>query len=71
MRDGMNQVKQGISHVGQRLGAPQGAAQVANCPTGNCVGVTLFLSVTVVQLLLVFIYNIFKYASKKHSNHNL
>ncbi|XP_030385850.1 protein ERGIC-53 [Scaptodrosophila lebanonensis] len=65
MRDGMNQVKQGISHVGQRLGAsPQGAAQVAPCPTGNCVGVTLFLSVTVVQLLLVFIYNIFKNRSE-------
>ncbi|XP_016933208.2 protein ERGIC-53 [Drosophila suzukii] len=64
MRDGMNQVKQGITHVGQRLGAPQGAAQVANCPTGNCVGVTLFLSVTVVQLLLVFIYNVFKNRSE-------
>lgn len=80
MRDGMNQVKQGISHVGQRwvsvissqlirliifafcfrLGMPQAAAQTGSCPTGNCVGVTLFLSVTVVQLLLVFIYNIFK-----------
>ncbi|KAH8366135.1 hypothetical protein KR093_009497 [Drosophila rubida] len=60
MRDGMNQVKQGISHVGQRLGMPQASAQTAPCPTGSCVGVTLFLSVTVVQLLLVFIYNIFK-----------
>lgn len=83
MRDGMNQVKQGISHVGQRwvglsllqvirlllisllsflfrLGMPQASAQTGACPTGNCVGVTLFLSVTVVQLLLVFIYNIFK-----------
>ncbi|XP_017129493.1 protein ERGIC-53 [Drosophila elegans] len=64
MRDGMNQVKQGITHVGQRLGGPQGAAQVANCPTGNCVGVTLFLSVTVVQLLLIFIYNVFKNRSE-------
>ncbi|XP_060652603.1 protein ERGIC-53 [Drosophila nasuta] len=64
MRDGMNQVKQGISHVGQRLGMPQGSAQTAPCPTGNCVGVTLFLSVTVVQLLLVFIYNIFKNRSE-------
>ncbi|XP_022215511.2 protein ERGIC-53 [Drosophila obscura] len=65
MRDGMNQVKQGISHVGQKLqSAPQAGAQVANCPTGSCVGVTLFLSVTVVQLLLVFIYNIFKNRSE-------
>ncbi|SPP85426.1 protein ERGIC-53 [Drosophila guanche] len=65
MRDGMNQVKQGISHVGQKLqSAPQAGAQTGNCPTGNCVGVTLFLSVTVVQLLLVFIYNIFKNRSE-------
>ncbi|XP_061398947.1 protein ERGIC-53 [Musca vetustissima] len=62
MRDGMNQVKQGITHVGQKLGAsPQ--AQTA-CPTGNCVGVTLFLGVTAVQLLLVFLYTIFKSRSE-------
>ncbi|ALC43458.1 ergic53 [Drosophila busckii] len=66
MRDGMNQVKQGISHVGQRLGTQNGA-QVAPCPTGNCVGVTLFLSVTAVQLLLVFIYNIFKNRSDSNA----
>ncbi|XP_067646729.1 protein ERGIC-53 [Eurosta solidaginis] len=63
MRDGMNQVKQGMAHVGQKLGTPQAGAQTA-CPRGNCVGVTLFLSVTVVQLLLVFLYTIFKSRSE-------
>ncbi|XP_053953969.1 protein ERGIC-53 [Anastrepha ludens] len=63
MRDGMNQVKQGMAHVGQKFGSPQAGAQIA-CPTGNCVGVTLFLSVTVVQLLLVFLYNFFKSRSE-------
>ncbi|KAL9904968.1 protein ERGIC-53 [Glossina fuscipes] len=57
MRDGMNQVKQGLSHMSQKLPTPQG--QIA-CPTSNCVGVTLFLSVTVVQLLLIFLYTVFK-----------
>uniref|UniRef100_A0A1B0BAA5 L-type lectin-like domain-containing protein n=1 Tax=Glossina palpalis gambiensis TaxID=67801 RepID=A0A1B0BAA5_9MUSC len=42
---------------GSKLPTPQG--QIA-CPTSNCVGVTLFLSVTVVQLLLIFLYTVFK-----------
>ena len=41
-----------------RVGS-NGQAQTA-CPAGNCVGVTMFLSVTAVQLLLVLLYNIFK-----------
>ena len=63
MRDGMNQVKQGMAHVGQKLSSPQASAQTV-CPTGNCIGVTLFLSVSAVQLLLVILYNVFKSRSE-------
>ncbi|XP_037956410.1 protein ERGIC-53 [Teleopsis dalmanni] len=63
MRDGMNQVKQGVAQFGQKVGSPNTNAQIS-CPTGNCVGVTLFLSVTVVQLLLVLLYNVFKSRSE-------
>ncbi|XP_055912905.1 protein ERGIC-53 isoform X1 [Eupeodes corollae] len=63
MRDGLNQVKQGMTVVGQKLNSPN-ASPLASCPSGNCVGITLFLSVTAVQLLLVLLYNVYRSRSE-------
>lgn len=57
MRDGLNQVKQGVAHVGQRLGQP---APLSSCPTQNCVSLVTFLVVAGVQLAILLVYNIYK-----------
>ncbi|XP_049545732.1 protein ERGIC-53 [Anopheles darlingi] len=61
MRDGMNQVRQGVAGVSQRLqNQPAGAQGLAQCPTQNCLSLTSFLVVIVVQLLVMLGYSIYK-----------
>ncbi|XP_055608499.1 protein ERGIC-53 isoform X2 [Uranotaenia lowii] len=59
MRDGLNQVKQGVAGVSHKLQQPNAQGQV-QCPTQNCVGTTIFLATIVVHLLLVIGYNIYR-----------
>ncbi|XP_021697592.1 protein ERGIC-53 [Aedes aegypti] len=59
MRDGMNQVKQGMAGVSQRLQQPNAQANV-QCPTQNCVGMTAFLVTIVVHLLVIVGYNMYR-----------
>lgn len=56
MRDGLNQVRQGIASIG-RTGGPQAQA-VTGCP--SCVSVTTVLVITAVQLILMLAYSLFK-----------
>lgn len=55
MRDGLNQVRQGIASLGRTGGAPQAAT---GCPA--CVSVTTVLVITAVQLILMLAYSLFK-----------
>lgn len=57
MRDGLNQVRQGIAGLGRTGGAPQAQA-VTGCP--SCVSLTTILVVTAVQLTLMLAYSLFK-----------
>ncbi|XP_055620382.1 protein ERGIC-53 [Toxorhynchites rutilus septentrionalis] len=59
MRDSMNQVKQGVAGVTQRLQQPNAQANV-QCPTQNCVSMTAFLVTIVVHLLVIVGYNMYK-----------
>jgi lectin, mannose-binding 1 len=61
MRDGMNQVKQGVAAVGQRLAqqVPPAAAQTG-CPTKNCLGMTPFLITITIQLVIILGYSIYR-----------
>lgn len=57
MRDGLNQVKQGVANVGARIGTnPQ--AQTGGCP--SCVSMTAILVITAVQLSVMLAYSLFK-----------
>uniref|UniRef100_A0A2M4A293 Putative mannose lectin ergic-53 involved in glycoprotein traffic n=2 Tax=Anopheles triannulatus TaxID=58253 RepID=A0A2M4A293_9DIPT len=61
MRDSMNHVRQGVAGVSQRLqNQPPGAQGIAQCPTQNCLSLTTFLVVIVVQLLVMLGYSIYK-----------
>lgn len=55
MRDGLNQVRQGIAGIGRAGGVPQAAT---GCP--SCVSLTTILVVTAVQLTLMLAYSFFK-----------
>ncbi|XP_055707371.1 protein ERGIC-53 [Phlebotomus papatasi] len=57
MRESMNNVKQGLAQIGHTLNTKDGAT---GCPTGNCLGLTTFLVITVVQLSVVFAYSLFR-----------
>lgn len=57
MRDGLNQVRQGIAGLGRTGGAPQAQA-ATGCP--SCVSVTMILVITAVQLILMLAYSLFK-----------
>lgn len=57
MRDGLNQVRQGIAGLGRTGGAPQAQA-ATGCP--SCVSVTMILIITAVQLTLMLAYSLFK-----------
>ncbi|KPI96370.1 PREDICTED: protein ERGIC-53 [Papilio xuthus] len=60
MRDNVNQVKQAVNGVAQRLSqAPQIAAQ-SSCPDVSCVGTTTLLLVVAAQLTLMFLYTLYK-----------
>ncbi|CAH2084301.1 unnamed protein product [Euphydryas editha] len=60
MRDGLNQVKQNVASVAQRLqAAPQVVAQPA-CPSVSCVSTTTLLVVVAMQLMLMFFYALYK-----------
>lgn len=55
MRDGLNQVRQGIAGIGRS--GPQAQASTS-CP--SCVNLTTILVVTAVQLTLMLAYSLFK-----------
>lgn len=57
MRDGMNQVKQGVAGVSQRIQQPAGQVQ---CPSQNCVSMTAFLVTIIVHLLVIVGYNMYR-----------
>lgn len=57
MRDGMNQVKQGVAGVQQRMQQPHAQASV-QCQ--SCVGMTTFLVTIVVHLLVIVGYNMYR-----------
>ncbi|XP_058832587.1 protein ERGIC-53 [Topomyia yanbarensis] len=59
MRDGMNQVKQGVAGVTQRLQQPNAQSNV-QCATQNCVGMTAFLVTIVVHLMVILGYNMYR-----------
>jgi len=54
VRDGLNQIKMQVSQAG----GPQ--AQVGGCPKQNCLSMTPFLVVVVVQLMILLGYNIYR-----------
>uniref|UniRef100_A0A182ISM2 Uncharacterized protein n=1 Tax=Anopheles atroparvus TaxID=41427 RepID=A0A182ISM2_ANOAO len=60
MRDGMNQVRQGVAGVAQKLHTQPQAQGVTGCPTQNCLSLTAFLVVIVVQLLVMLGYSMYK-----------
>lgn len=64
MRDGMNQVKQGVQGVQARINQPQ---PLNGCPTVKCLGLTPFLIAISVQLLIILGYNIYKDAKGNQS----
>lgn len=57
MRDGLNQVKQGVQGVQARVNQPQ---PLNGCPTVKCLGLTPFLIAIAVQLVILLGYNIYK-----------
>lgn len=59
MRDGMNQVKQGMAGVTQRLQQPSAQANV-QCPTQTCLGMTTFLVTILIHLLVIVGYNMYR-----------
>lgn len=64
MRDGMNQVKQGVQGVQARINQPQ---PLNGCPTVKCLGLTPFLIAISVQLLIILGYQIYKDAKGNQS----
>lgn len=64
MRDGMNQVKQGVQGVQARINQPQ---PLNGCPTVKCVGLTPFLIAIAVQLVVILGYQIYKDAKGNQS----
>ncbi|XP_055385282.1 protein ERGIC-53 [Condylostylus longicornis] len=61
MRDGLNQVKNEMQQVGHKFSQP--SAQIG-CPTQNCVGVTMFLATTIVNLIIILSYQFYKSRSE-------
>lgn len=64
MRDGLNQVKQGVQGVNARVNQAQ---PLNGCPTVKCVGLTPFLIALAVQLVIILGYNIYKDAKGNQS----
>lgn len=64
MRDGLNQVKQGVQGVQARVNQPQ---PLNGCPTIKCVGLTPFLITIAVQLVITLGYLIYKDAKGNQS----
>ncbi|XP_026470091.1 protein ERGIC-53-like [Ctenocephalides felis] len=58
MRDGMNTMKQGMAGLSHKMDNNP-SAQV-QCPTQNCVSVTIFLVAVAVQLALMLAYSLYK-----------
>lgn len=64
MRDGLNQVKQGVQGVQSRVNQPQ---PLNGCPQVKCVGLTPFLIAIAVQLVILLGYQIYKDAKGNQS----
>lgn len=58
MRDGLNQVRQGIAGLGRTAGGAPQAQAATGCP--SCVSVTMILVITAVQMVLMLAYSLFK-----------
>ena len=59
MRNGLNEVKQNVANVGNKLNQPMAQTNI-KCPTQNCLGTTAFLVGIVVHLLILIAYNIYR-----------
>ncbi|KAM3956239.1 lectin, mannose binding protein ergic53 [Aphomia sociella] len=59
MRDSINQVKQTVAGVAQRVSSPAASAQLS-CPQVSCVSFAGLLAVLAVQLVLMLFYNMYK-----------
>ncbi|XP_034838627.1 protein ERGIC-53 [Maniola hyperantus] len=59
MREGINQVKQGVAGVTQRLSATPPSMQPI-CPSVSCVSATMLLLVAAGQLALMLLYSMYK-----------
>ncbi|KAK4884644.1 hypothetical protein RN001_000915 [Aquatica leii] len=55
MRDGLNSVKQNVAQVSQKMGSSS-----SNCPNVSCVSVTSVLIISVVQLVILLGYSIYR-----------
>lgn len=58
MRDGLNQVRQGIAGLGRTAGGAPQAQAATGCP--SCVSVTMILVITAVQMVLMLAYSLFR-----------
>lgn len=54
MRDGLNNVKQNVAQVFQKMD------QRTDCPSVSCVSVTTLLIIAVIQLAILLGYNIYR-----------
>lgn len=61
MRDGLNQVKNGVAAVNAKVAQPQ---PLTACPNKTCLGLTPFLITAVVQLLIILGYNLYRYQTQ-------
>lgn len=64
MRDGLNQVKQGVQGVHAKVHQPQ---PLGGCPTVKCLGLTPFLIAIAAQLVILLGYQIYKDAKGNQS----
>lgn len=55
LRDGLNQVKNNIAQVNQKIGGGE-----QGCPKISCASVTMVLTITVVHLIIILGYNIYR-----------
>nr|XP_026483712.1 protein ERGIC-53 [Vanessa tameamea] len=60
MRDGLNQVKQTVASVAQRMAAAPPVVAEPMCATVSCVSTTTLLVVITCQLLVMFLYGLYK-----------
>ncbi|XP_048001965.1 protein ERGIC-53 [Leguminivora glycinivorella] len=60
MRDSLQQVQQTVNGVAQRISSPAHASAQTACPSVGCVGLTSLIMVVASQLVVMFLYNLYK-----------